>query len=86
VHTFCIRPDDGATSSERSPCFGTYVQIECNCPDSRATLSECDLDMETREACYGKSVTRNTIQMLSASFRTTPREIRDRADLGLLIL
>jgi hypothetical protein len=74
MHTFCICPDDRAASSGRNPCYGNYMQTECNRSDSRATPSECGLNMETREARYGKPIAQKTVWMLYASVQTPPRE------------
>jgi len=49
-------------------------------------LSGRGLNMETREARYEKAVVLLTVQMLYASIRMPPREIRDRVILGLLSL
>jgi len=50
------------------------MQTECNRSDSRATPSECGLNMETREARYGKPIAQKTVWMLYASVQTPPRE------------
>jgi hypothetical protein len=86
VHTLYIHPDDKATSSRRGPCYGNYVQTECNRPDSKATSSGRGLNMETHEARYRKPVAQKTVQTLNSSIQMLPGEIRDRLNLGLLRL
>jgi hypothetical protein len=74
---------------EKNPVF-LYIhglgKTTCNNPDARATLSGCDLNMETHEARYGKAVAQFTIWTLYNSIRTQPREIQISGDLGILSL
>jgi hypothetical protein len=62
------------------------MKKSCNHLDARATLSGRGLNMETRGARYGKPFVQKTVWMLNAFVRTSPREIRDRLDLGLFSL
>jgi hypothetical protein len=88
----CIRPDVKATRPNTLQCSKNLDFIcrqglgktTCNHPDARATPSRCDLNMETREARYGKVVVQFTVRTLFASVQTPPREIRISVDLGLL--
>jgi hypothetical protein len=77
VEKNCNRPD-------ASPYYENYVQQKCNRPDVRATLSRRGPDMVLREARYGKPVAQLSVRTLSATVRTSPREIRFRLVLGLL--
>jgi hypothetical protein len=47
--------------------YGNYVQTKCNCLDFMATPSRHGLNMEKREARYGKPVAQNTARTLNAS-------------------
>jgi hypothetical protein len=86
VEKNCNHLDVRATPFGRGPYYGSYVQQRCNRPDARATSFGRSLDMEMRKARYGKPIAQKTVQMLSASVRIPPREIRDRLYLGLLSL
>jgi hypothetical protein len=71
---------------DASPCYENYVQQKCSRPDARATLSRRGPDMVLREKRYGKPVTQLSIQTLSATVQTPPREIHFKLVLGLLSL
>jgi len=82
----CILQDDRATPFGRGPYYGYYVQQKCNRPDARATLSGRGPDMVLRGTHYGKPVAQLSVQTLSVTVRTPPREICSKLVLGLLRL
>jgi len=74
---------------EKNPvffCRHGSRKTTCNCPDARATPSGRGLNMETREAHYGKAVAQFIIRTLYDFVRTPPREVRINGDLDLLSL
>jgi hypothetical protein len=58
----------------------------CNRLNARETPSGRGLNIEMREARYGKAVAQFAIWTLFASIQTPPREIRINGNLGLLSL
>jgi hypothetical protein len=86
VEKVCNRPDYRVTPFGCCPCYENDVQTHCNSPDSRATPSIRDFNMETREVCYGKAVAQFTVRNLYASNRMLPREIQISGDLSFLSL
>jgi hypothetical protein len=87
LHAYTLHPSgrQGNTVRTRS-CYGNYVQTKCNRPDSWATPSGSNLNMEMHGVRYGKPIAQKTIRMLNASIWSHPREIRDKLVLGLLSL
>jgi hypothetical protein len=76
----CIHSASVRTTGQHRPDAIIFMAITCRQPSGRG------LNMETREARYGKPVAQKTFQTLNASVRTPHKEIRDRLNLGFLIL
>jgi hypothetical protein len=91
VHPYGRQGNTSGRSSmfEKNPdflCRHGSEKTACNRPDTRTTPSGRGLNMETREARYGKTVAKFTVWTLYASVRTPPRKIRISGDLDLLNL